>query len=464
MKVNRRDFIRKNAMAGVGLSLAPGLMGTNGLMGTTGLMGLHETSDPLRSGHAREKARLGFIGMGGRGTWLLNLAINRDDTEIIAVCDIKEEATAGSVSMVTEAGKKAPAVYHNGELAYLELIERGDIDGVIIATPWIWHTPMAVAAMKAGKYAGVEVPAGLTIEDCHKLVHVSEDTGMPCMMLENVCYRRDVMAMLNMIREGLFGELIHCQCGYQHDLRSVKFNPGVEFGPGAIGEAEWRTQHSIRRNGDLYPTHGIGPVANFLDINRGNRFINLVSMATKSRGLHNYIVDTAGEEHPNAGIEFKLGDIVTTLIKCANGETVVISHDTNLPRPYSLGFRVQGTKGLWMKDGDQIYLEGTSEPHKWESSLPYLEKYDHPLWKKYAEQAAGSGHGGMDFFILHGFIEALKRGVQTPLDVYDAASWSVISALSERSVAEGGEPQEFPDFTGGRWIKRKPSFGFGDEY
>jgi hypothetical protein len=187
-------------------------------------------------------------------------------------------------------------------------------------------------------------------------------------------------------------------------------------------------------------------------------------MASKSRGLREYIKQTGGEDHPHGKIDFKLGDIVTTLIKCANGETVLISHDTNLPRPYSLGFRVQGTKGLWMKDGDQIYLEGISEPHSWESSLPYLEQYDHPLWKKYEHLAEGAGHGGMDFFVMHGFIESLKRGLPTPLDVYDAASWSVISALSERSVAEGGAPQDFPDFTGGRWIVREPSFGFSDEY
>lgn len=452
MTVNRRDFIRQNAVAGLGLSLSPSLMGATGT---------YPASD---SGKALKKARLGFIGMGGRGRSLMNLALKREDTEIIAVCDIKQEATERSVQLVRDAGKNAPAVYNSGELAYLELVAREDIDGVIIATPWVWHTPMAVDAMKAGKYAGVEIPAALTIEDCHELVRVSEDTGMPCMMLENVCYDRDVLAVLNMVRQGMFGELIHCHCGYQHDLRDVKFNPGVEFGKGARGEAEWRTHHSIYRNGDLYPTHGIGPIANYLDINRGNRFIHLTSMATKSRGLHEYILKTGGEDHPHGDINFNLGDIVTTLVKCANGETVLISHDTNLPRPYSLGFRVQGTKGLWMKDGDQIYIEGTSEPHEWESARPYLEKYDHPLWKRYGGQAEGSGHGGKDFFVMHAFIESLKRGVETPLDVYDAASWSVISALSEHSVAEGGTPQEFPDFTGGNWVRRKPSFGFGDEY
>ncbi len=465
MSVKRREFIRRNAMAGLGLSIAPGLLGTANIMGIPAEPVLKPSTGPVRnSGRPLEKVRLGFIGMGGRGSWLLKLALQRDDTSITAVCDIKEEATSRSIRMVEDAGGGSPAVYTSGELAYLDLVSLEDIDGVIIATPWVWHAPMAVAAMKAGKYVGVEIPAALTVEDCHELVQVSEETGMPCMMLENVCYRRDVLAVLNMVREGLFGELTHCQCGYQHDLREVKFNPGAEFGKGATGEAEWRTAHSVNRNGDLYPTHGIGPIANCLNINRGNRFMYLTSMASKSRGLHEYILKTGGEDHPNSKIEFKLGDVVCSLIKCANGETVMISHDTNLPRPYSLGFRVQGTKGLWMKDGDQIYLEGTSEAHKREPSQPYLDKHDHPLWRKYGEMAAGSGHGGMDFFVMHAFIESLKRGVQTPLDVYDAASWSVITALSERSIAHDGAPQDFPDFTRGEWMKRKPGFGFGDDY
>ena len=316
--------------------------------------------------------------------------------------------------------------------------------------------------MKAGKYTAVEVPAATTIEECWDLVNTSEETGMPCMILENVCYRRDVMAILNMVKQGMFGELIHCHCGYQHDLREVKFNPGVEFGPGANGEAEWRTFQSINRNGDVYPTHGLGPVANYLDINRGNRFASLTSVATKTRGLHEYIVKTAGEDHPNADIIFKLGDIVTTLIRCNNGETILISHDTNLPRPYSLGFRVQGTKGIWMDDGSQIYIEGISQPHAWDPADPFLEKYDHPLWKKYEDQAEGAGHGGMDFFVIHAFIESVKNKVKPPLDVYDAAAWSVVSPLSERSIANGGEPQDFPDFTRGRWMVRKPVFGLGD--
>jgi len=231
---------------------------------------------------------------------------------------------------------------------------------------------MAVAAMKAGKYAGVEVSAANTMEECWDLVNTYEETGKPCMILENVCYRRDVMAILNMVREGLFGEMIHLECGYQHDLREVKFNNGkqaygggVEFGENAFSEAKWRTAHSVHRNGDLYPTHGIGPVAVYTDINRGNRFVSLTSTASKGRGLHNYIVDKAGEDHPNADVEFKLGDVITTVIRTQNGESIIVSHDTNLPRPYSLGFRVQGEKGIWMDLNRSLMIEGVTPQHQW---------------------------------------------------------------------------------------------------
>jgi len=326
--------------------------------------------------------------------------------------------------------------------------------------------------MKAGKYAGVEVSAANTMEECWDLVNTYEATGVPCMILENVCYRRDVMAIMNMVRQDMFGELIHMECGYQHDLREVKFNNGkqvygggVEFGENAISEAKWRTQHSVHRNGDLYPTHGIGPVAVYANINRGNRFLSLTSTASKARGLHNHVVAQGGRDHPNAKVEFKLGDVITTVIRTQNGESIIVSHDTNLPRPYSLGFRVQGTEGIWMDVNQSLYIQGVSErAHTWEKAAPYLEKYDHPLWKKYAEMATGSGHGGMDFFVDHAFVESIKRGVDTPLDAYDAAAWSAISPLSEASIAAGSAPQAFPDFTRGMWMNRKPVFALGDDY
>jgi len=415
-------------------------------------------------GNDDRKARMAFIGLGGRGRWHLRLCLERDDVEVKAICDIDPEAIELTKLMLKKAGYKDVPVYSEHEEIYLKMLEQGDIDGVIIATPWVWHTKMACAAMRAGVYAGLEVSAANTLEECWDLVNTYEETGTPCMILENVNYRRDIMAVLNMVRQGIFGELIHMECGYQHNLWDVKFNPGVEFGPEAKGEARWRTQHSISRNGDVYPTHGLGPVASMLDINYGNRMMYLTSTASKAKGLHHYIVKTAGEDHPNANIDFKQGDVITTVIKTSNDETITVQHDTNLPRPYSLGFRVQGTEGLWMDVNSSIYLDGKSPEHEWEAAAPYLEKYDHPLWKRYADKAEGGGHGGMDFFVDHAFVESIKRKVNTPLDVYDAAAWSSIAPLSEVSIAHGSEPVDIPDFTRGMWMKRKPKFALGDEY
>ena len=325
---------------------------------------------------------------------------------------------------------------------------------------------MALEVMKQGKYAGVEVSATVTLKESWDLVNMYEKTGSHCMILENVCYRRDVLATLNMVRQGMFGTLNHVQCGYQHDLREVKFNDGkqaygggVEFGEKGFSEAKWRTQHSVDRNGDLYPTHGLGPVAEMLNINRGNQFAYLTSMATPALGLHNYIVEKGGADHPNAKVNFKCGDIVQTMIKCVNGETILITHDTNSPRPYSLGFRVQGTKGLWMEDNKSIYIEGVStKAHRWDDAKPYLDKYDHPLWKKYEHLAEGAGHGGMDFFVINTFIECIKQKTEFPLDVYDLATWYAITPLSEKSIADGGKLMNIPDFTKGKWKSRKPIF------
>ena len=440
---NRRNFIKTTALAGVGTSLL---------------------TPNMLFGQDDRKVALGFIGVGRRGRAHLRSCLKRNDVEVKAICDIDPEANKLSTKMLQEAGYKNIPVYDDSEHAYLKLLEQDDIQGVIIATPWLWHTRMAVATMKAGKYAGVEVSAANTLEECWDLVNTHEATGVPCMILENACYNRERMAILNMVRDGLFGELVHLECGYKHDLRDIKFNPGVEFGPGSVGEARWRTYHSINRNGDIYPTHGIGPVATYVDIDHGNRFVSLTSTASKSRGLHDYIVKTAGEDHPHANIEFKLGDIVTTVIKTANGETIVVTHDTNLPRPKSAGMMVQGTNGIWMDLDSRIYLEGKSPDHEWESMEAYMEKYDHPLWKKYQDTALETGHGGNDFFVVNAFVNAIKNQAPTPLDVYDAASWSAITPLSEQSIANGSAPMAFPDFTRGNWMKRKPCFALSSEY
>lgn len=445
--LTRKDFISTTAVTAAGLLLLP--------------------SDVVFGRTPGQKVKLGFIGTGLRGQDHIELAVRRDDVEIVAICDIQQGMLDRAVDIITNAERPVPQIFKGANDAYKKLLEIKGIDAVIIATPWEWHYPMAMDALNAGKHVGCEVIAALTVPELWNLVSLVEKTKLNYMMLENVCYRRDVMAVMNMVRQGMFGELVHLQGGYQHNLRDVKFNDGVqpygggvEFGAKGYSEAQWRTQHSIDRNGDLYPTHGIGPVAMLTNINRGNRFTSLVSYSSKARGLHEYIVEKGGANHPNAKINFKLGDVVTTMIQTANQETILLQHDTSLPRPYSLGFRVQGTKGLWMDLNQSLYLQGLSrDEDRWEAAKPYLEKYDHPLWQKFQNDTIGAGHGGMDFFVLHEFVESIKNKTKTPLDVYDAAAWTAISPLSQESVAAGGKNLEFPDFTKGLWKTRTNDFG-----
>ena len=450
--MNRKEFVKTTAMATAAIAL-PG--------------------KELFAGYAETKVRIGLVGTGLRGQNHLDLLLRRTDVDLVSICDISDVMLSTAKAMIAKSGKRMPAIYTGHDYSWKQMLEKEKLDGVIIATPWEWHKPMIIGSLDAGvKYVGAEVMLGITLEDHWDVVKATEHHGAQVMMLENVCYRRDVMAVLNMVRQGLFGELVHLQGGYQHDLREVKFNDGVhpyghgvEFGEKGFSEAKWRTHHSVHRNGDLYPTHGIGPIAHYININRGNRFLSLCSFSSKSRGLHNHIVKQGGENHPNAKVQFKLGDVVTTSISCANGETILLQHDTNLPRPYSLGFRVQGTEGLWMDLNKSVYIENKSEkPHQWDAAKTWLDKYDHPLWVRWSKDTEGAGHGGMDFFVVHSFIESIKRKVATPMDVYDAAAWSAITPLSERSIELGNETVEFPDFTGGNWMYRKPVFALNDEF
>lgn len=449
--MNRRTFVKNSAIAAGGFAILP--------------------SGSLFA--ADQKVRLAIIGTGLRGQNHLDNALRRTDVDVVAICDVDDRMLQMATDLIKKTGKPMPQIFKGDNYAYRKLLELKNIDGVLIATPWEWHGPMVLDSLQAGiKYVATEVILGITLEDHWNVVREAEKQKANVMMLENVCYRRDVIAILNMVRQGMFGELLHLQCGYQHDLRDVKFNNGteayghgVEFGEKAFSEARWRTNHSVHRNGDLYPTHGIGPVAQMLNVNHGNRFLSLSSFATKTRGLHKYIVDHGGENHPNAKVEFKLGDIVTTHLKCANGETVLLQHDTNNPRPYSLGFRVQGTNGIWMDVNKSLYIEGVSKKEdEWELAQPYLDKYDHPLWQRWGKDTEGAGHGGMDFFVLHAFVNAIKNKVRTPMDVYDAAAWSAITPLSEMSIELGNQTVEFPDFTSGQWMYRKNNFALTDEF
>ncbi|MGE6221812.1 Gfo/Idh/MocA family protein [Nubsella zeaxanthinifaciens] len=445
--MERRDFIKTGALASAGFSILP--------------------SSSLFAKDT-QKVRLGYIGVGARGMNHINAGLLREDVEIVAICDTQESSLKICRAAIAKSGKAAAKEYTGSLDAYKALLDRKDIDAVIISTPWQFHCEQAIYAMNAGKYVGCEVIAGLTVKEHWDIVRASEKTGVPYMTLENVCYRRDVLAALNMVRQNVFGELVHLEGGYQHDLREVLFNNGkqyygggVEFGPNALSEAQWRTQFNIDVDGDLYPTHGVGPIMQCVNINRGNRFTNLVSFSSKAKGLASY-VEAKSPGHPNAKINYKNGDVTTTLINCANGETVMLTHDTHLPRPYSLGFRVQGTNGLWMDVNKSVHIEGVTKPHSWDKADDWFKKYDHPLWKKYESNALGAGHGGMDWFVFNAFVIAVRDKKQTPIDVYDSVTMSVITPLSTKSLKEGNKPQQFPDFTQGKWKERKNTFALDD--
>ncbi len=401
----------------------------------------------------KDKVRIGVIGLGGRGRGNLGELLNCEGVIVPAVCDKYEDRALEGQKIVLEKTGTAPDVYLN----YKELLARDDIDAVMCCTTWITHARIATDSMRAGKHVALEVGGSASVEECWQMVRASEETGKFCMLLENCCYDRNEMALFNMVKQGIFGELIHLQGGYQHDLRE-EISLGREDRHGRL----YNFQH---RNGELYPTHQLGPIAKVLGINRGNRFISLVSMATKSRGLNGWINDNKGEAYDLADYHFNQGDIVTTMIKCANGETVVLTHDCCLPRPYSRAYRIQGTKGIYMEDGGTIYLEGVSHEdnthwtHVWEKFVEdgYRDKYEHPLWKKYSEEGIhAGGHGGMDYLVLSAFVESLRLEAKPPIDVYDAATWMAVTALSEQSVAIGSAPVPFPDFTCGMWIDREP--------
>lgn len=449
---SRRNFIKNTSIVGAGFMAVP--------------------SFASKTFKMSDKVNIGLIGVGLRGTNHLGNLLLRKDVNVTAICDIDPHRIDLAKKRIKEANRKAPKVFGANDDDYKNLLALSDVDAVIIATPWLWHTRMTVDAMEAGKFAGVEVSASNTLEECWDLVNTHERTGTHMMILENVNYRRDIMAVLNMVKQNVFGELVHFRCGYQHDLRFVKFNDGktaygrgAEFGEKGISESKWRTAHSVKRNADVYPTHGLGPIAVMANVNRGNRFVSMTSHATKAIGLHNYVVAVGGENHENAKIKFKQGDVITSTINTAKGETIIITHDCNLPRPYSLGFRVQGANGLWENDGSRIYVEGKSKKaHQWDADKEWLANYDHPLWKKYGEYALDAGHGGMDFFVLNSFIESAKENIAPPLDAYDAAAWSAVTPLSEVSIANNGAPQDFPDFTRGLWMKRAPYHWMKETY
>jgi predicted dehydrogenase len=368
--------------------------------------------------------------------------------QIVALCDIDEPRAKEVRQWVVDDGRPAPDIYTRGETDYKRLCERDDIDLVFNSTPWRWHVPVCVEAMETGKHTAVEVPAATTVDGCWQLVKTAERQRLHCVMMENCNYGRSELMVLKMVRTGLFGELLHGEGAYIHDLRSIKFSDK--------NEGLWRLAHSVDRNGNLYPTHGLGPIAQCMDINRGDRFDYLVSMSSPARGLKLYAAEHLPADDPRRKLEFALGDMNTSLIKTGLGRTIMVQHDTTTPRPYSRINLIQGTRGCFTGYPDRIHIAGRTEGHGWDDIEAYREEFEHPLWRKLEEQAAGAGHGGMDYLEDYRLIECLRQGQPTDMDVYDAAAVSSVVELSEISVAKEGRPVEVPDFTRGGWRTNKP--------
>ncbi len=451
---SRRDFLRLSAMgaAAIGLSVKgmakdpqTGLFSTPRPDGQKNAMGLR--CEPL------EKVRVGIIGLGMRGSEAVRRLLYVEGLEINAVCDVLPERVKDAQKACTDMGKKEPAGYSAGPDDWMKLCERDDIDLVYSCTPWDLHTPNAVYAMKNGKHAAVEVPIATTLKECWELVDTAEQTRRHCMQLENCCYDFFELATLNMARNGVFGEIIHAECAYIHDLRWLKFDKETGY------YNMWRLNYSKSHTGNLYPTHGLGPVAQIMGINRGDRMEYLTSMSTNQFGMSLYAKDKFGPDSPEAMQHYELGDMNTTLVHTAKGKTIIIQHDTTSPRPYSRIHMISGTKGMAQKwPVEQIALE--PKPHEWLDEEEYnklMSQYEHPLAKKIGEMAKEiGGHGGMDFIMDWRLVFCLRNGLPLDEDVYDAASWASMIELSEKSVRNGSNAVEVPDFTRGAWKTAEP--------
>jgi len=446
--ISRRSFMKRTAMSGVGLALAPDVLRANLLAGTR--KGANSTMIGVPF-EARERVRLGIIGVGGRGTSLLQDLLAIEKVEVKAICDLVPEKVARAQKAVTDAGQAEPKGFGKGELDFKNLTEL-ELDIVYIATPWNWHVPMALNAMKNGKHAAVEVPACTTLEECWDLVDTSESTRKHCVILENCCYGSTEMMVLGMVRDGLFGEITHGEAAYLHDLRSIL--------TAGEGEGLWRRSPHIKRNGNLYPTHGLGPVAHYMDIHRGDRLDYMVSVSSSEASLSAYVKANFSEADPKRAEKYVCGDMNTSIIKTQMGRTILLQHDVVNPRPYSRLNSISGTKGIFADYPPRVFLDGPKK-EDWENVDAFRDKYEHPLWRTTGELARKlGGHGGMDYIMNYRLIDCLKRGLVPDINVYDAAAWSAPTPLSEASVAQNGAPQKFPDFTRGKWNVGSDSAGF----
>ncbi len=390
------------------------------------------------------------IGLGERGYFLLkNVLLKNTDLNIIAVCDLYEDRIEQALKSVADVGQSA-----KGFTDYKEALTTDGVDAVFIFSDWSTHTEIAVYAMKKGIAVASEVGCEYSLENCFELVRTQEQTGTPYMFVENCCWGKSELLATAMARKGKFGTIVHCSGSYSHDLRN-------EIAYGHVNR-HYRFDNYLKRCCDNYPTHDLGPIAKLLDINRGNRILTVSSFASKAVSLKEYVKERedATEEMKNA--DFKQGDIITTILTCANGETIMLRLDTTLPRSYTRDFTIRGTKGMYMQDTNTVFLDGEQEyfePTKYyennlNNGVNYEKDFLPNLWKNISPEAMAAGHGGMDWFAYKAFTDALKTGSEMPIDVYDAATWQAVSVLSEISIQQGGAPQTMPDFTNGKWFKR----------
>nr|WP_317449861.1 Gfo/Idh/MocA family oxidoreductase [uncultured Sellimonas sp.] len=394
--------------------------------------------------------KVGIIGLGNRGYWLMkDVILLMPGIKVTAVCDVYEDRNEKAAALTEELCGHRPAM----ETDYKKLIARDDVDIVVITCAWEGHVQLAIEAMEAGKAVGMEVGGAYSIKQCWDLVDTYEKTKTPFMFLENCCYGRRELMALNMVQQGLFGDVVHCRGAYMHDLRE-EVSKGEE-------NRHYRLRNYIHRNCENYPTHELGPIAKILQINHGNRMLSLTSMSSKASGLHEYIKDRMPDNNTLSHTTFAQGDVVNTMIKCAGGETILLTLNTTLPRFYSRDFTVCGTKGMYEEENDSVYLdkkytlEEEMEWKKfWGNAKEYEEEYDHPIWKKFLNDGVHGGHGGMDWLVFEAFFDSIRNNTLCPIDVYDAASWMCITALSEESIALGGQPVAVPDFTNGAWTSR----------
>jgi hypothetical protein len=447
-KLSRRDLLKAAGLAGVGMTTSRVVKANDAGIDfePTRRRNAKQTSMMGVKFEPRDVVRIGIVGVGLRGTSVLKEFLAIDKVQVNAVCDVVKDKCLRAAQLVEKAGQKTPAIYASGERDFEKLSTRDDLDFIYIATPWEWHVPQILAALKARKHAGTEVPAAYTLEDCWKIVNTSEITQRHCLIMENCCYDDSETMVLNMVRSGLFGDLVHGECAYNHDLREILFEDK--------DEGLWRRRHHSLRDSNLYPTHGLGPMAQYMEINRGDRFDHIVSMSSLHLGLEEYRKNHVAAGNAKWKEVYKTGDYNTSIIKTARGRTILLQHNVTTPRPYDRINLLQGTKGIFRDYPPRIFTDGQEEGHKWATLDKYREQYESPLWKNQGEIARKlGGHGGMDYLMCYRLIQCMREGLEPDINVYDAAAWSAPGPLSELSVAKGSVPIKFPDFTRGQWQK-----------